>query len=458
MVYGQNFIPEPRTGHTAVLIEYKIYIIGGDNPSKTDLEQNPESDIVYLNIDPYENYDSWVNIQSQGLRLPHTFSHTANIGGINQDSIFIIGGGHLYDEKNTNYFYKFDTNTNELSVPVIQGKAPSTRIGMKSVSYEGKIYMFGGRTFTLNESDTIYVNQFDILDTINLNWQVGSLVDSPVTLSGYTATLVNETIYYIGGRSQQYVFSPMTEIFQYDIVNNKWSLKKATSLDNIPGPRIGHSAVLYDGKIFVYGGSYFNEVAPTDVPAKKTFVMLDTVTLVWSIPPLGNTNVPKLAYHTASLKGAMMTLNFGIKVDLPNTIDHSNNSTYFFYLKFPFIRWISIPLSIDISLQPSVITKASNTPTEAVISPQNMKTLIVGISVGSVIVVLPICVVCTRIIIFKIKKRKQTKMKRESTNLEGQDDDSDKYPIMHQSSAHQQFEPQQLQQQYNSDNPPTINE
>ncbi|GBC04959.1 hypothetical protein RclHR1_05970016 [Rhizophagus clarus] len=408
MVYGQNFIPEPRTGHTAVLIEYKIYIIGGDNPSKTDLEQNPESDIVYLNIDPYENYDSWVNIQSQGLRLPHTFSHTANIGGINQDSIFIIGGGHLYDEKNTNYFYKFDTNTNELSVPVIQGKAPSTRIGMKSVSYEGKIYMFGGRTFTLNESDTIYVNQFDILDTINLNWQVGSLVDSPVTLSGYTATLVNETIYYIGGRSQQYVFSPMTEIFQYDIVNNKWSLKKATSLDNIPGPRIGHSAVLYDGKIFVYGGSYFNEVAPTDVPAKKTFVMLDTVTLVWSIPPLGNTNVPKLAYHTASLKGAMMTLNFG--------------------------KWISIPLSIDISLQPSVITKASNTPTEAVISPQNMKTLIVGISVGS------------------------TKMKRESTNLEGQDDDSDKYPIMHQSSAHQQFEPQQLQQQYNSDNPPTINE
>jgi N-acetylneuraminic acid mutarotase len=208
LVYGQKYKPEPRIGHTAVFIknELKIYYIGGDNPENS--EQNPESDIFYLNVtDP----SSWVNLKSQGIKLPHTSFHTANIGGVNQDSIYIIGGAHS-DEKNNNYLYVFNTKTSELSVPVIEGKAPQTRIGMNSVCYEGKIYMFGGQTYNLDASKSLFVNQFDILDTINLNWQVGDLVNSPVALSGYTATLVNGIIYYIGGRSQQYVFSPMKEV------------------------------------------------------------------------------------------------------------------------------------------------------------------------------------------------------------------------------------------------------
>lgn len=48
------------------------------------------------------------------------------------------------------------------------------------------------------------------------------------------------------------------------------------------------------------------------MPAKETFIMLDTVTLVWSIPPLNDTNVPKLTSHTATLiKGSLMIVNFG---------------------------------------------------------------------------------------------------------------------------------------------------
>jgi hypothetical protein len=41
--------------------------------------------------------------------------------------------------------------------------------------------------------------------------------------------------------------------------------------------------------------------------------MLDTVTLVWSIPQLYGTNIPKLSYHTATLIDtyAVMILAFG---------------------------------------------------------------------------------------------------------------------------------------------------
>jgi hypothetical protein len=40
--------------------------------------------------------------------------------------------------------YQFDTNTNKLTTPVIQGKIPPSRAFTKSVSYKGKIYIFSG--------------------------------------------------------------------------------------------------------------------------------------------------------------------------------------------------------------------------------------------------------------------------------------------------------------------------
>jgi N-acetylneuraminic acid mutarotase len=218
MVYGQKFIPEPRIGTPAVLIENKIYYIGGDNPSKSKSEEDPESVIFYHDVNPDDkvNFLTWVDLK---VKLPYTNGHAADVGGINQDSIFIIGGTHL-DETNPNYLYKFDTKTLELSVPLIQGKAPPTFLARRSVSYKGKIYLFGGRTYTPVGNSLIYANQFDILDTINLNWQLGSMVNSPGALSGYSATLVNEIIYYIGGRSQQYVFSQMTDVCKAKLIKS----------------------------------------------------------------------------------------------------------------------------------------------------------------------------------------------------------------------------------------------
>ncbi|GES78856.1 hypothetical protein GLOIN_2v1878605 [Rhizophagus clarus] len=440
MVYGQKFIPEPHVFHAAVLIDYKIYFIGGNDPNKTDSEQNPEGEIFYFNIDPNDNENlfSWVNIQSQGVKLPHTFSHAADIGGVNQDSIFIIGGAHL-DEKDTNYLYRFDTKTNELSVPVIQGMAPPTRMGMKTINYEGKIYTFGGRTFNTDPSKSIYFNQLDILDTINLNWQVGNIVNSPGPLTGYTATLVNGIIYYIGGRSSEYVFPPMTDIFQYDIVGDKWSLKKATTADadTMPGSRTGHSAVLYNGKIYVYGGSYYTSETAFDMPAKETFAMLDVVTLVWSIPPLNGTDIPALAYHTASLKGPAMFISFGAHMESPDTLYQGSNSTYVFFLSEPIIGWGSILLSGTTSQKTStVMPPSTDTPSSESVSasPQNTmsKSVIVGISVGSVLVVLIIFVVFS--IAYKRIKRNQSNIKREFSHPDGQSQippDDDKHPSMY---------------------------
>ena len=68
--------------------------------------------------------------------------HTSDIGGANQDSIFIIGGHQL---ETTSLVYKFDTRTNAITAPIIQGITPPRRRDTKSISYGGKIYILDGR-------------------------------------------------------------------------------------------------------------------------------------------------------------------------------------------------------------------------------------------------------------------------------------------------------------------------
>ncbi|RIA90354.1 hypothetical protein C1645_737919 [Glomus cerebriforme] len=344
MVYGQDFIPGPRVGQAAVLVENNIFYIGGFNflNKSESLGSNPTSDFFYFYINTTGYF--WTDLESQGVNIPLTVWHTANIGGINKDSIFIIGGVH-FDETNTNYIYRFDAKTNAIDIPVIQGKAPIMRRGVDSVSYEGNIYMFGGQIGS--DNNVVFPNNlFDILDTVNLNWQVGSLVNSPVTRSQYTATLVNGIIYYIGGISGLYNFSPMTEIYQYDIVGNKWSLKTATATVAVamPGSRVGHSASL---------GNFTDKPNIEDQTNKLIYVFdfLDLNNVKWFTGPLS----------------------------IPNPINNESKS------KSPIP-----PPPDDIIIDPSQ-------------DPYSSKIVIVGISIGSVAIGLAVLVAI--ILVYKRTKK-----------------------------------------------------
>src|SRR5690348_6296188 len=125
LVNGQQFMPGPRVGHTATLLGNKIYYVGGyiGNDITT-------ADFFYL-----DEKSTWVDLNSQG-KFPQIDGHTSDIGGANQDSIFIIGGFQL---ETTNLVYRFNIKTKEIITPIIQGKEPPRRRDMRSVSYVGKI-------------------------------------------------------------------------------------------------------------------------------------------------------------------------------------------------------------------------------------------------------------------------------------------------------------------------------
>ncbi|RIA95404.1 hypothetical protein C1645_734026 [Glomus cerebriforme] len=350
-------------GQAAVLSGGKIYYIGGIYlQGGIDLTA---SDFFYLG-GPEK---TWVDLKGQGVKIPLLASHTANIGGVNQDLIFIIGGLQLIP--NDVLVYQFDTKTNAISTPVIQGITPSRRSGVNSVSFGGKIYLFSGRT--TDNSDTL-VNSFDILNTLTLNWEVGSLVNAPLPRYKYTATLVNNVIYYIGGLQKNGLgqdYSPMSDIYQYDIVGDAWSLKIATTTGIMPGLRSDHSAVLIDGKICIFGGTFKTVNMLYAMPPVVSIAMLDTSTLIWSIPPLKDPNVPKLAFHSATLIDKIMLLAFGNNTDVPGGI--FNNKFYLFDLGDPNFPWYTLTAQELVTLANSNTPNTPNAP-NASIPPFNIPT------------------------------------------------------------------------------------
>ncbi|RGB30662.1 hypothetical protein C1646_744777 [Rhizophagus diaphanus] len=388
-----KFIPGPRTGHTATLIGDKIYFIGGYNFSI----KPKESDVFYYD----GNKLAWVEVNSQvsgqDADMPLQFGHTANIGGPKQDLIFIIGGDRF------STVYQLDTKTNKIITPIILGDFPSrdNSIFMSSVSYKGIIYLFGG--IGIDEAGIINLhNDHYIFDTINLNWKEGGLTNAPPPRYKHTATLVDEIIYYIGGIQMNNSYttsyasmSIVLYIFRYSTISNTWSSKVATG--NTPGLRDGHSAVLVEGKICIFGGVYYDS-SPTE-----SIAMLDTNNLEWSIPSFKNPRgpnmptLPNLVYHTATLVDKRMFVAFGNDTD--NKVNGYKGLNINFYI-FDFNNFEWYIATVDELMNPS-----SNIPKlfSSSAGMASSKLAIIGLSVGIVLSILAVI----GILVFVYYRRKK---------------------------------------------------
>jgi len=117
----------------------------------------------------------------------------------------------------------------------------------------GKLYVVGGN----NGIKT--VSTMEVLDPITNQW---TSLDSMPTDRGLAAcAVVDDTIYVIGG-IRGYLnaldYTGLKTVESYDITTGQWNSKS-----EMPTKRWGHSAVAYNGKIYVFGGVSFG--SPTVV-------------------------------------------------------------------------------------------------------------------------------------------------------------------------------------------------
>lgn len=239
----------------------KFYTIGG--------RENPQEIEIY----DYSS-DSW----STGSLAPHDFNHFQAI--TYEGLIWVLGAFQTNDspEVNATHVYMYNPALNQW----IQGvPIPSSRQrGSAGVAlHDNKFYVVGGNTLGHNGA---YVSYFDEYNPATGIW--ANLTDAPRPRDHFHAVVVEDKLYAIGGRltgGAGGLFEPQVqEVDIYNFTTNSWSTLDNSK--NIPHPRAGLTACVFQNEIFTIGGeSTFGSPTNTNGP-RDVVEAFDPITETWS--------------------------------------------------------------------------------------------------------------------------------------------------------------------------------
>eukprot|EP00005_Dracoamoeba_jomungandri_P004841 CAMPEP_0174251316 /NCGR_PEP_ID=MMETSP0439-20130205/1169_1 /TAXON_ID=0 /ORGANISM="Stereomyxa ramosa, Strain Chinc5" /LENGTH=697 /DNA_ID=CAMNT_0015331591 /DNA_START=33 /DNA_END=2123 /DNA_ORIENTATION=+ len=155
--------------------------------------------------------------------------------------------------------YHISTNFFEVDIapgPFNSTDIPEERFSGSLVYYDNKLYLFGGTSALRDISPVLW-----IFDTETLQWESQALPEEIQTRYGHTAVVHDDKMFVFGGYWPIPV-DPFGEneffgLTVYDFITETWE-----TLDAISGPpfRASHSAVVYDGSMYIFGGEVAEEV------------------------------------------------------------------------------------------------------------------------------------------------------------------------------------------------------
>jgi N-acetylneuraminic acid mutarotase len=231
-------MPTARVYFSTSVVNGKIYAIGGQSdwwalPTKT--------------LSTVEEYDPIANKWTRKADMP-TARMELSTSAVN-GRIYAIGGWSLGLGKGNilSTVEEYDPIANKWTE---KADMPNERQCLSTSVVNGKIYAIGG---TIPNPDPklspIYVSTTEEYDPTTDTWTKKS--DMPTIRSGVSTGVVNGKIYAIGGYKPEgnttVLFSKVEE---YDPVTDTWT-KRA----DMPTTRIGLSASVINGKIYVIGGA-----------------------------------------------------------------------------------------------------------------------------------------------------------------------------------------------------------
>eukprot|EP00164_Ancoracysta_twista_P000913 GFYU01001200.1.p1 GENE.GFYU01001200.1~~GFYU01001200.1.p1 ORF type:complete len:566 (-),score=134.77 GFYU01001200.1:41-1738(-) len=263
--------------------------------TKTELtsESIAEADHLLGGLEP-----RWRKKEVSGVGPCGRVSHSAVLSDDSQ-TLYILFGAAPGKPLNDVYRFRIKTNTWEL-VKVPEDFKPEPRVSHAAVMYQNSIYVYGG-----GDGKTSY-SSLHVLDTVFDRWSRPHCKGStPPARSGHTLTYIREDMLLMfGGYSAITGYS--SESYLYFIDSKKW--KKAAVYGTVPTGRVGHTAVLVNEKLFVFGGS------TKGVPLNDTYI-LDTVTYNWSSPRIsGGVPLPRLGHSTCQVGTSVLLCLFGGKM------------------------------------------------------------------------------------------------------------------------------------------------
>jgi len=99
---------------------------------------------------------------------------------------------------------------------------------------------------------------------------------APSPRAGHSATFHNDSMYIFGGKDDEN--QKLNDLWRFDMVQLSWT--KIVTEGHCPPPRAGHSAVVYEGKIMIFGGIFevtkeMNDCHLYDIQKNSWFCMFE---------------------------------------------------------------------------------------------------------------------------------------------------------------------------------------
>ncbi|XP_020606886.1 attractin-like [Orbicella faveolata] len=213
--------------------------------------------------------------------------------------MWVFGGYSLGSEPFDNFVrYHIPSDSWEVVSPSINSSgSPSGRYGHSMIGHNSSLYVFGGR------KEKKATSELWSFDTWTLLWRLlPSQGDSPLSVAGHTATLVDSKMIILFGYGPERGYTDKVQ--EYDLETSRWTVYDTPT--DIIGPTYGHSSAYDPVKklIYVHGG--FTSYGSKDEPSTELTVY-NPITRVWK--SLKRSSVPRYL-HSAILLGKVI-LVFG---------------------------------------------------------------------------------------------------------------------------------------------------
>lgn len=269
-------LPPPRVGHASALVSTVIIVWGGD--TKQDGQANPDEphdNALYLfNTASRE----WTRVVTGDDTPVGRYGHAAAMVGTR---FFIFGGqveGHFLND-----LWAFDLNTLKIAAPVWERYTPSDsvspppRTGHICVTYNERIYIFGGTDGQFHYNDTW------VFDVITRTWKELTCIGYiPAPREGHAAAIVDDVMYVFGGRGMD--GQDLSDLTAFKISNQRWYTFQ--NMGPSPAGRSGHAMASSGTRVFVLGGETFGLTRPEDT---SVIHVLDTKHIKYPEPSKNNT-------------------------------------------------------------------------------------------------------------------------------------------------------------------------
>ena len=142
--------------------------------------------------------------------------HTANLDG---NQIVIFGG--FEDGTRVNHVHTFDVETltwQKIETADALARTPKPRAGHSGVIQNGSLYVFGGKDDDNNKLEDLW--KFDLSSRTWTQLITDETYNRPMARSGHSAILYQNYIGIFGGIFE--VTKELNDFHLYDITNNKW--------------------------------------------------------------------------------------------------------------------------------------------------------------------------------------------------------------------------------------------